>query len=142
MPAHLKLQEILLRLSSQEFEDLLALALEKVLGRRIWCARSGFQFGADLGTGSTDEGLIVRLEAKRYNDGKTLKERELLGELEQARQKNSGLDLWILGTCTEVPEQIEAALVAAGFDRGIGIEIIDLSASSHSKLPRLLALAS
>lgn len=68
------LKNLLLRFpeDEKEFEKLVALAVEEVLGRRVWSARSSTQFGADMGTGNL-EWRVVRVEAKRYEDGRNLK---------------------------------------------------------------------
>ncbi len=142
MDSNLELRRLLLRLpkTGKQFEELVCAALEQLLGQRVRSARSGSQFGADMGTGQHD-GLFIRCEAKRYGEQTNLSERELLGEISQALQKNPGLDLWILATTKEVDETLESALTREGRMRGLGIEILDLSASTYSKLPRLLAVA-
>lgn len=141
MAVNLELRKLLLKLpNGKKFEELIVLAIEKVIGRRVWSARSGSQFGADMGTGDL-KGPVIRLEAKRYEKGTNLKKRELLGEISEAKATTSDLDLWILATSAEVPQQLEQLLIQEGKSRGIGIEIMDISSSPTCKLPRLLACA-
>ena len=136
---HQELRRILLKFppDGQQFASLITRAVETILGRRVWGARAGSQFGADMGTGASD-GPGVKVEAKRYQRGSRLTVRELLGEIAEAIDSCPSLDLWVLATCAEVPEQIRAALEREGNRRGIGIDILDLSPSVHCKLPRLL----
>ncbi|MDA8020950.1 MAG: PadR family transcriptional regulator [Thermoanaerobaculia bacterium] len=138
--AEASLRDLLLQLpkDGKKFEHLVRLALEELLDRRVWPARSGAQFGADMGSGN-HHWPVVRLEAKRYQG--SLKKRELLGELDEAIREEPALDLWILATTTEVSEQLASALTDKGERLGIGIEIVDLSDSRYCKLPLLLASA-
>lgn len=137
---HRNLRRLLLEFprDGQQFASLISHAIEAALGRRVWGARGGSQFGADMGTSPSD-GPVIRVEAKRYAQGRKLDSRELLGEIAEAIDICPSLDLWILATCAEVPEQIRAALEREGSRRGIGAEVLDLSPSLYSKLPRLLA---
>ena len=139
---HHELRRILLKFpdDGKEFESLIARAIESVLGHRVWSARAGSQFGGDMGTAPSD-GPGVKVEAKRHKNGRKLNTRELLGEIAEAIDTCPRLDLWILATCAEVPEQVRAALEREGKRRGIGIGVLDLSSSLHCKLPRLLVEA-
>lgn len=140
MSDHLKLQELLLELpkDGKAFERLVARALEEVLGRRVWVSGGGYQSGGDMVTDAQTP-PVVRLEAKRYSPDTALYKRELLGEVTQAVQNYAGLDLWILATTRDVDAGLQEQLRADGSERGIGIEILDLSASPKSGLALLLA---
>ncbi len=137
-----ELRDILLKLpdNGKKFERLIRLALERVLGRRVWAARSGSQLGADMGTGGSGT-VHIRCEAKQYRNGSGLKERDLRGELSEAVEHSPELDLWILASTSEVPEQIAMALARQAQKQGIGVSIVDLSDSPHCKLPLLLVAA-
>jgi DNA-binding PadR family transcriptional regulator len=135
-----ELREMLLGLhkDGKAFEQLACLALEAVLGRRVWPARGGPQFGADMGT-AEEELPVIRVECKRYKG--RLNRRELLGEIGEAAQRGGPLDLWVLVTTSVVSERLENALTDLGARLGLGVEIIDLSSSQYCKLPRLFACA-
>lgn len=140
MSSNIDLRRLLLKLpkDGKAFEALIRQALEEVLGRRVWAAQSGSQFGRDMGTSEVD-GLVIKLEAKRRKSN--LNKTELLGKISDSVVSCPGLDLWVLATTAEVPEQLKEALKRLGERFGIGVEVLDLSTSEHSKLPQLLALA-
>ncbi len=136
-----KLQRLLLKLpgTGKEYEEVVRLGLVEALGRNLRLARSGSQFGGDVGTGTS--GPTVRIEAKRVSTHRSLDQRALLGEISEALDRYPDLDLWVLAASCEVPEQMANALEREGQSRGIGIEILDVSSSRKSKLPLLLANA-
>lgn len=73
--------------SPADFEKLVAALVGNLIGVSVVIAKSGFQHGADAGTAGR-QGRRLRVETKRYSDTNPLGERELLGELEQACQRD------------------------------------------------------
>ena len=59
-------------------------------------------------------------KARRYGNTSRLDERGIVGEIEQAVERNPALEAWILVTTREVPEQIQDAMVRAGLRNGTG----------------------
>ena len=133
-----QLRDLLCRLEPREFETLLERSLEEILDRRVYPFKSGYQFGADMGTDPLDPPTI-RLEAKRYQ--KKLDQRSLLGEIDQVTDHDAELDLWIVGTTAAVGMNDVDAIRRSGIHHRIGIEVIDLAESKKPKLPQVLWLA-
>ena len=123
--------------SPATFEKLVAALVGNLIGVSVVIAKSGFQHGADAGTAGR-QGRWLRVETKRYSDTNPLGERELLGELEQACQRDPALELWILGATTGANEQLETSLVQSGHKQGVPILVIDWKASVA--MPSLAAL--
>ncbi|MFD1104700.1 hypothetical protein [Sphingobium olei] len=122
------------------FERLVAALVGKMIGIGISVAKSGFQHGADGGTAGR-QGRRLRIETKRYADTNPLNERELLGELEQASQRDSALELWVLGATREAKEQLETSLFKSGLKLGIPVLVIDWKNDSYPGLAALCAYA-
>jgi hypothetical protein len=72
-------------------EKLAAALVGRMLGVTVSVARSGFQHGGDAGTAGR-QNRRLRIETKRYGEATTLNERELLGELDQALQRDPALE--------------------------------------------------
>lgn len=131
---HLKLlRKELLNGSSNDLEEFASKILSAATGLSVRKAASGSQSGADAGTSTATRS--IRVETKRYKEGTSLRERELLGEVAQAFQKDNLLEVWILAATREVPEQTVMALRKFSEEHGTPILIIDWS----GELP-LLAL--
>ena len=107
---------------NSKLEHLAAALLGDLLDVPIAVAASGFQHGADAGTVGRRR---LRLECKKYRDNTHLKERELLGEIEQALARDQTLEAWILVTTRTVPEQLRQSLDRHGEQRGVPIVIVD-----------------
>ena len=107
---------------ASKFEQLAAALLGHLLDVPIAVAKSGFQYGADAGAVGQRR---HRLECKKYRDTSQLKERELLGEIDQALARDDALEAWILVTTRSVSEQIRQSLDRHGEQRGVPIVIID-----------------
>jgi hypothetical protein len=120
----LALKTELQNLAPADFERLIAALIGRIMGITITVAKSGFQHGADAGTAGR-QSRRLRIETKRYSDTNPLNERELLGELEQASQRDPALELWVLGATTETKEQLENSLYASGLKQGIPVLIVD-----------------
>jgi len=115
-------------------ERLAADLLSTVTGLSVHRAASGSQSGADAGAITATR--TIRVEAKRYKDTTTLRERELLGEVAQAFQKDPLLEAWILVTTREAPEQTISALRKFSVEHGAPIFCLDWS----GPMPILAAL--
>lgn len=120
----------------QSFEELIARLLSKVSGERIRRCKAGSQGGVD----AISE-IPFGIEDKRHRT--QVKTRELLGGLTDAAGVHPSLQLWVLvATCT-VGAQTREALIDAGLRQGIGVLVLDSTASEPdlSGVPSLLALA-
>ena len=86
---------------ASNLEHLAAALLSHLLDVPIAVAASGFQYGADAGAVGQRR---LRLECKKYTDTSQLKERELLGEIDQALARDDALEAWILvSVCQKTP---------------------------------------
>src|SRR6056297_3135098 len=88
-----QLQTLLQNATAADFERLVAGLFGTLLNCNVYVSKSGFQFGADAGT-ATSSGVNIRFECKRYSDDTALSERELLGEIEQAHDRDVFLEAW------------------------------------------------
>jgi hypothetical protein len=120
----------------KQFEKLVAALFGVLLDCNVFVSKSGSQFGADAGTASS-AGINIRFECKRYASTTDLDERGLLGQIEQAHQRNSLLEAWVLVTTRNVTEQLDISLTLAGDRLGLSVIIVDWQ--SH-EFPRLAAL--
>ncbi|TCH96280.1 hypothetical protein EJV46_20050 [Roseococcus sp. SYP-B2431] len=118
------------------FEHLIAALIGDLLGISVAVAKSGFQHGADSGVGGR-QSRSLRIECKRYADSTSLNERELLGEIDHALDRDAALEVWILATTREVPEQLEDALRSKAAREALPILVIDWKSPG---LPLLAAL--
>ena len=121
-------------------EHLAAALLSRLLDVPIVVARSGFQHGGDAGTAG-QQGRRLRLECKKYSDTSNLNERELLGEIDQALERDQALEAWILVATRIVPEQLQQSLVLKGERVGVPIVIIDWVDHGIAPLAALCAFA-
>ena len=78
---------------------------------------------------------------KKYSDTSHLGERELLGEIDQALERDQALEAWILVTTRIVPEQLRQSLVQKGESVGVPIVIIDWANHGIAPLAALCAFA-
>lgn len=106
----------------------------------ISVAKSGYQYGGDAGTAG-QQGRRLRLECKKYSDTSNLNERELLGEIDQALERDEALEAWILVATRTVPEQLKQSLVQKGEKIGVPIVIIDWVDHGIAPLAALCAFA-
>lgn len=132
-----QLRAELLQLPPATFEHLVAALVGVAIGVPIAVAKSGFQYGADAGTAGR-QGRRLRVETKRYSDTNPLGERELLGELEQACQRDPAIELWILGATRSAHEQLQNSLFESGRKQGVPVLVIDWAPSVNA--PALAAL--
>jgi len=117
------------------FEGLIARLLEYLTGTQFYLARSGSQSGRDMISVNHD-GSVIAVECKRYGQTTELNERELLGELAQASLNISDLDLWVLVTSRQVPDQLFNSLNQYAMEQGI--EFRTISAGDGSPCPSTL----
>ena len=123
-----------------DLEHLAAALLGSLLDVPIAVAKSGYQYGGDAGTAG-QQGRRLRLECKKYSDTSNLNERELLGEIDQALERDEALEAWILVATRTVPEQLQQSLVQKGERVGVPIVIIDWANHGIAKLAALCAFA-
>lgn len=107
----------------QGFEGLVARLLEALTGRRFYLAKSGSQEGRDMSSRHYDSNVIA-VECKRYLNTTNLDERELLGELVQARNSIPDLDIWVLVATREVDSKLIDNLTNQALNLGIHFEVI------------------
>jgi hypothetical protein len=128
----------------ERLQALLPLALERVaaalisehLGVGIAVAKSGFQHGADAGPAGR-RGRRFRIETKRYADGTSLSDRELLGEVDDALGLDPALEAWFLVATRNASEQLEQKLLRKSDEVGVPILVIDWKVG---EFPALAAL--
>lgn len=121
-------------------EKLAAALVGRMLGVTVSVARSGFQHGGDAGIAGR-QNRRLRIETKRYGQTTTLNERELLGELDQAIERDPALEAWLLVTTQAVSEQIEQSLHQKGEAAGVPIFILDWKGDGLADLAALCAFA-
>ena len=111
-------------IDATEFEHLAAALISHLLDVPIVVAKTGFQYGGDAGPVGR-KGRRFRLECKRYSDNSSLGDRELLGEIDQALDRDEALEAWFLIATRTVPEQTQQTLIQHGERQGIPVIIID-----------------
>ncbi len=132
-----QLQTLLQSASAADFERLVAGLFGTLLDCNVFVSKSGFQFGADAGT-ATPSGVNIRFECKRYSEGTSLDERELLGEIDQALQRDKSLEAWVLAATRDVNEQLAGSLQTKG--EGLGLPVVIVDWQKTHEFPRLAAL--
>jgi hypothetical protein len=123
-----------------KFEQLVAALIGRLLNVGVAVAKTGFQHGGDAGT-SGREGRHLRIECKKYADTTSLSDRELLGEVDQALNRDAGLEAWILAATRDVPEQLEQELEQHAAKLGISIVVVDWKGNGMPALAALCASA-
>ena len=118
------LKKILLTVSPTKFEQLSKCIIQRLLGVPVRSARSGDQRGGDGGVSETGGRQLI-FEARRYGDTTRLNEREIIGQINQAVERNPELEGWILVTTKEVSEQLRDAMTREEAKLGIGTVIFD-----------------
>jgi hypothetical protein len=73
------------------YVGLVAALIGRLLGLGVFVATTGFQHGGDAGTAGR-QGRYLRIECKRYADTTALSDRELLGEVDQALDRDPALE--------------------------------------------------
>jgi hypothetical protein len=122
------------------FERSVAALIGRLLGVGVAVAATGFQHGGDAGTAGR-QGRHLRIECKKYADTTALRERELLGEVDQALDRDPALEAWILAATREVPEQLEQMLEQKALRIGVPIVIVDWKGDGVTALAALCAFA-
>lgn len=136
----LELKTLLQKLEPRQFEQLAAALIGRLLDVPIAVAKSGFQFGGDAGPAGRAQ-RSFRIETKRYGDNTRLSDRELLGEIDHAIARDSGLEGWFLVATREVPEQLEMDLVDKSAKVGVPVIVIDWKPAVSPGLASLCAAA-
>ena len=132
-----ELKSVLLDSDHTCLERLAGLGLGSLLGVPVRFARAGYQRGGDGGMSGV-RGRNLVFEARCYGPRSRLNEREILGQITQAVDRNPELEAWILVTTKEVPEQTQDAMERAGLKLGVATIIIDWL---PQPLPKLAVLA-
>lgn len=125
---------------AKKLEHLAAAAIGRLLGVAIAVAKSGFQYGADMGPAGR-QGRRLRVECKKYGDSTSLGERELLGEVDQALSRDPALEAWVLVATREVSEDLQQSLSQKGEAIGVPVVVIDCSTTGESSLAAMCAFA-
>ncbi|MBW1741593.1 MAG: hypothetical protein JRJ42_10755 [Deltaproteobacteria bacterium] len=120
------------------FEGLVAKLLENLTGRHFHLARSGNQAGRDMRSDS-HSGSVIAVECKRYGKSTELDERELLAEFVQACHNIPDLDLWLLVSSRDIPDQLFTTLNQYAIEQGIEFRAISAGDGSPSTLEALCA---
>ncbi|WP_282052139.1 hypothetical protein [Phaeobacter inhibens] len=128
-------------LKPSTFEKLTAALLSHQLGIGIAVAKSGFQHGGDAGPAGR-QGRRFRIETKRYADSTSLSDRELLGEIDHALERDPALEAWFLVATRSVPEQLENDLMRKSDTLGLPIVIIDWNSTEFPTLAALCTASS
>ena len=135
-----RLKAILQKQKPGQFEQLAASLIGTLLDVPIAVAKSGFQFGGDAGPAGRAM-RSFRIEAKRYADKTSLSDRELLGEIDHAIVRDSGLEGWFLVATREVPEQVQMDLADKSAKVGVPVIIIDWKNTACPDLAALCTVA-
>jgi hypothetical protein len=80
------------------FERLVAALIGRLLGVGVAVATTGFQHGGGAGTAGR-QGRHLCIECKKYADTIALRGRELLGEVDQALDRDPALEAWRGRSC-------------------------------------------
>ncbi|MYA68056.1 MAG: hypothetical protein F4Y22_12515 [Gammaproteobacteria bacterium] len=131
-----ELQDLLISQNSRVLEELACDLLGRLVGVVFSRARSGNQRGGDGGVRQIS-GRHLIYEAKCYGTNTKFDNRSIRGEIDEAVERNSALEAWILVTTREVPEQTLTAMEVAGRPRGVETLTVDWM---PTRLPRLAAL--
>jgi hypothetical protein len=125
---------------ARALENFAAAALGQLMQVPVAVAKSGFQHGGDAGAGG-QQGRRFRIECKKYSDGTSLSDRELLGEIDHALARDEALEGWILVATRSVPEQLVQDLNEKAERIGVPIITIDWHENGVSPLAALCAFA-
>ena len=130
-----QLQPILLGAEPACLERLAQSALGNLLDVPFRSARAGDQRGGDGGASGTRD---LVFEARRYEPTTSFDERGIRGQILQAIERKSDLEVWILVSTREVPEQVQDAIDTTALGQGIAAFSIDWL---RQPLPRLAVLS-
>lgn len=135
-----RLKEILQGIKPGDFEKVAAALMSELLGVAIAVAKSGFQHGGDAGPAGRQDRRF-RIETKRYGDSTSLSDRELLGEIDHALNRDPALEAWFLIATRAAPEQLEQDLLSKSDKLGLPVVIIDWKADRFPALAALCTVA-
>src|ERR1700731_5281 len=97
---HAKL--LTLEATKDGFEGLIANLIGRTTGNRMRLMRSGDQHGVDSVEDAAGHVTLRAMQAKRYGPKTPLDDTALRGEMDEAVEKFSGLDCWVLATTKTV----------------------------------------
>lgn len=121
-----------------KLESLAAALLGRLLGVTVTVAKSGFQHGGDAGPAGR-QGRRFRVECKKYGVNTALRERDLLGEIDQSLARDPALEAWVLVATREVNEQLQQSLNQKGESVGVPVIILDWQSNDLASLAALCA---
>lgn len=121
-------------------EKLSAALISRLVGVRVSVSDSGFQYGGDAGTTGRG-GRNLRIECKRYSDSTPLSNRELQGEIDDAKRRTPGLELWILVSTRRASETTQETLNLKAREAGVPTLVLDWT-TQRGAIPDLAALCS
>ncbi len=130
------IQEVLRGRRARNLEKLAAELLGSMLNVTLIPARAGSQHGGDGGVHG-ESGAHLVYEARRYGDGTRFRDRDVRGEISEAVDRDPDLELWLLVSTRDVPEQTVDAMAGAARQHGIDALAIDWL---PARLPRLAVL--
>lgn len=120
------------------FEGLIAKLLSSLTDRRFSLAKSGAQAGRDISS-RDGQSNVIAVECKRYLQNTSLNDRELLGEMAQAKMAIPDLDIWVLVTTRDIPSQTTEELQRNAVLLGIDYFAISAGDGDLSSLEMLCA---
>lgn len=120
------------------FEGLIAKLLSSLTDRRFSLAKSGAQAGRDISSRDAQSNVLA-VECKRYLANTSLNDRELLGEMAQAKIAIPDLDIWVLVTTRDIPSQTTEELQRNAVLLGIDYFAISAGDGEPSSLEMLCA---
>ncbi len=124
--------------NANKLENLAAGLVGRLLDISVAVAKPGFQHGGDAGAAG-QQGRRFRLECKKYSDGTSLSDRELLGEIDHALAHDEALEAWFLIATKSVPEQLAQNLTQKGERLGVPVLVIDWKEHELAPLAALCA---
>lgn len=120
------------------FEGLIQKLLKIFTERHFHPAKTGYQAGRDISSRLLFSNTIF-VECKRYKKTTELNERELLGELHQAKDETPDLDIWVLVTSRNVDSKLYESLHRKAAQDGIDFAVIAAGDGEPSSLAVLCA---
>lgn len=117
-------------------EGLVGATVARQLGLRARPEGSGRQHGRDVGLFDAEgRSAGIDIETKRYAEGRTVQERELLGEITETMRARPDTRTWIVAATTPVHAAVAEAIVDEGYSRSV--DVVVLSAPAYLAISRI-----
>jgi len=121
-------------------EGLVGATVARQLGLRARTEGSGRQHGRDVGLFDAEgRSAGIDIETKRYAEGRTVQERELLGEITETMRARPDTRTWIVAATTPVHAAVAEAIVDEGYSRSVDVVVLDVEPGGLGPLQVLLA---